>query len=270
LIEFYANEPLPYIKRTLNNNGSNLNVYESPFIKIYATDHNSYTIDEWIEVVKTDNHPNPLGLDIKALGQHFVILFFMEPMPNYIGIPGTDVTGNNTTKGGANATKLNNLNWNNNAYQTGLRHSVSYYTYVTSTTPSLLKNPDDTTATVTKYKNTFILGSPNTPYTWTITEGCGHKSTITTEPQKDILRAEAIYAQTEWLRHRASIIATDSNGDITTNLPDGRMADRVDIVTDNGEMYFKIIVNENDSSQDVQTNNLAKYNTHNFVSSYSP
>ena len=76
LIEFYANEPLPYIKRTLNNNGSNLNVYESPFIKIYATDHNSYTIDEWIEVVKTDNHPNPLGLDIKALGQHFVILFF--------------------------------------------------------------------------------------------------------------------------------------------------------------------------------------------------
>jgi hypothetical protein len=38
----------------------------------------------------------------------------------------------------------------------------------------------------------------------------------------------------------------------------------VDIITENGEMYFKIIVDENDSTKDIVTNNLAKYNTHNF------
>jgi len=76
---------------------------------------------------------------------------------------------------------------------------------------------------------------------------------------------ETVYTWTEWLRHRASIVAKDSNdNDIATELPDGEYADRVDIVTENGEMYFKIIVDENDSTKDIVTNNLAKYNTHNF------
>jgi hypothetical protein len=48
------------------------------------------------------------------------------------------------------------------------------------------------------------------------------------------------------------------------------MADRVDIVTENGEMYFKIIVDENDSSKDILTNNLAKYNIHSFCTGSNP
>jgi hypothetical protein len=198
------------------------------------------------------------------MGEHFVILFYIEKIPDYIGVPGTNATG---TVGGANATKLNNINWNNGNenLRLGIRHSLYNYNMVNAENYSYKSNPDGTTATVTRNKDTCILGSENTPFTWTIKENCSTRNVMIVQ-QKDILRAEALYAQNEWLRHRASIVATNSNGNITTNLANGTMADRVDIVTENGEMYFKIIVNENDSEQDILTNNLAKYNMHSFCS----
>ena len=261
---FYAYEPFPYQTKTIN--GYSMSV--SPYIKIYASDHNSYTIEEWGELVKNNSNLKdtlqPIGLDIKFMGEHFVILFYIEKIPDYIGVPGTNATG---TVGGANATKLNNINWNNGNenLRLGIRHSLYNYNMVNAENYSYKSNPDGTTATVTRNKDTFILGSENTPFTWTIKENCSTRN-VMIEQQKDILRAEALYAQNEWLRHRASIVATNSNGNITTNLANGTMADRVDIVTENGEMYFKIIVNENDSEQDILTNNLAKYNMHSFCS----
>lgn len=82
------------------------------------------------------------------------------------------------------------------------------------------------------------------------------------------------------MRHRASIVAKDANGnDITTSIPDTSTYKqgtdepdlyKVDIETVNGDMYFKIIVDENDSSKDILTNNLAKYNVHSFFYDYNP
>jgi len=102
----YAFEPLPFT--TIPINGTNVNY--TPYIKIFASDLKSYTAIEWGELVH--NNPNlkdtlqPLGYDIKAYGQHFVIINPVNYIPDYIGVPGTD-EANNTTKGGANATKIN-------------------------------------------------------------------------------------------------------------------------------------------------------------------
>ena len=234
------------------------------------------------------NNPNlketlqPLGFEIKAYGQHFVIINLVDDIPDYIGVPGTDLENNNTTKGGVNASKLNrdvyvtkttkNPISNEAKYYLGIRRGLHYIDIVRNASEApvsnnKLGNPDGTTATITRDGSNLILGTLNAPFTWTIKEHCGYKPTsyFIFEPHKDILRLETDYAQTEWLRHRASIVAKDSNDDdITTELPDGEYADRVDIVTINNEMYFKIIVDENDSSKDILTNNLAKYNIHNF------
>lgn len=268
----YVCEPLPYTTKKVNGYDP---TRVSPYLKIYASDFNSYSVEEWGELVK--NNPNlkdtlqPIGLDFKSMGEHFVLLFYTEVIPDYISVPGTNTTG---VVEGASSARLNNQSWKPNPSDSscyyGLRHSMYNYQMVNSTSYSYKKNPDNSNATITQDKDNFILGSPNTPFTWTIKANCTTRYN-TYEPQKDILRAEAIYAQTEWLRHRASIIAKDgNNNDITTNLPDKTMADRVDIVTENGEMYFKIIVDENDSSKDILTNNLAKYNIHSFCTGSNP
>ena len=268
----YAFEPLPFT--TIPINGINVNY--TPYIKIFASDLKSYTAIEWGELVH--NNPNlkdtlqPLGYDIKGYGQHFVIINPVNYIPDYIGVPGTN-EANNTTKGGANADKLNrDQSVNNGATQyLGIRvglYSIDIIKNETDTNViNRLSNPDGTTASIIRDGNNLTLSTQNAPFTWTIRENCGFKMTpyFSHEPQKDILRMETVYTQTEWLRHRASIVAKDSNdNDIATELPDGEYADRVDIVTENGEMYFKIIVDENDSSKDILTNNLAKYNIHNF------
>lgn len=268
----YAFEPLPFT--TIPINGTNVNY--TPYIKIFASDLKSYTAIEWGELVH--NNPNlkdtlqPLGYDIKAYGQHFVIINPVNYIPDYIGVPGTD-EANNTTKGGANATKINHeVTVNNGTTQyVGIRsglYSIDIINTQSNTyVNNRLDNPDGTRASIVRDGNNLTLSTPNAPFTWTIRENCGFKRNpyFSHEPQKDILRMETVYTWTEWLRHRASIVAKDSNdNDIATELPDGEYADRVDIVTENGEMYFKIIVDENDSTKDIVTNNLAKYNTHNF------
>lgn len=283
----YANAmmPLPNTRKTINGNS----MYVSPNIKIYArtigtNEYNSYSVEEWGEL--KNNYTDiktvlePVGIDINTDWDHFVIFFYLENIDDYYPVHVCENTGG-TSKARLNAQGFNYYNTGTKYY--GFRHSLYYWLPVNSTTyngqTARLQNPDNTTATITRDKNNFILGSPNTHYTWTIRENCGFRIALT-EPEKDILRAEAIYAQNEWMRHRASIIAKNSNGnDITTDLPDTSTYKpgtdepdlyKVDIVTQNDEMYFNIIVDENDRSKDILTNNLAKYNSHSFLNNYNP
>lgn len=286
----YANAlmPLPNTYKNISGYG---NMYVSPNVKIYAktvgeNNYSSYTVEEWRQLVinytnnsaDIKNYLEPVGIEFITGIEHFVVFFFLEDMDDYYPVPGCDKTGT-TTK-----TKLNyqSFNTGGGTKYYGYRHSMCYLIPVNSTNyngTGKLKNPDNSNATITRDKNYFVLGSPNTHYTWRIKENCGFRIWMS-EPEKDILRAETLYKINEWMRHRASIVAKDANGnDITTTIPDTSTYKqgtdepdlyKVDIETVDGEMYFKIIVDENDSSKDILTSNLAKYNEHNFFSNYNP
>ena len=103
--------PLPYD----NKNIYGRTVKCCPYIKIYASDRNSYTVEQWGELVHSN--PNlkdtlePIGVEFSAGGEHFVIFFYVEQIPDYITLPGTDKTG--TVVGAVtSATKLNTIAYN--------------------------------------------------------------------------------------------------------------------------------------------------------------
>lgn len=152
------------------------------------------------------NNPNlketlqPLGFEIKAYGQHFVILNPLDTIPDYIGVPGTD-EANNTSKGGVNASKLNRgvyvtygsyKNSSNNTvnynYYYGIRRGLYYIDMVNNTTTAnvnnRLHNEDGTDASINQEGDNLILSTPNAPFTWTIKEHCGFKQNMyyTSEP----------------------------------------------------------------------------------------
>lgn len=103
--------PLPYE----NKNIYGRTVKCCPYIKIYASDRNSYTVEQWGELVHSN--PNlkdtlePIGIEFSAGGEHFVIFFYVERIPDHITLPGTNKTG--TVVGVVNSnTRLNSISWN--------------------------------------------------------------------------------------------------------------------------------------------------------------
>lgn len=226
---------LPYTAKTFGEQSVNV----SDFVKIYASNGQSYTPEEWYNLIGKGSSILPIGFEMEALGQHFVIYFYDGDLPSYKEVSGS-VADNMVAP----------------------RHSMCNYNLITAA--GNYNNPDGTTAQATVSGNIITLTTTNSPFSWQISTDCGNRNTFQ-DPTKDIDRLTAIYNQCEWLRHRASLKST-----ITSSLPDGTYADRVDIVEDNGDLYFKIIVDASDSTKDIVTPIKAKYNKHSFMTGANP
>lgn len=120
--------------------------------------------------IVTKNYLEPVGIEFLTGIDHFVIFFYLDDIEDYYPVPGCDKTGTTAR------TRLNNQTFGNKYY--GFRHSMYCYLPPNSTNyngSGKLDNPDGTTATITRDKNYFILGSPNTHYTWRVKENCGYR-----------------------------------------------------------------------------------------------
>ena len=226
-------KPLPATIVTLGG----VNVSTNDHIKIYGSDKNSYSCEEWYELEGKGTTILPIGLDINAWGLHFVWYFKCKYR---------DAAANNKTYYDVSGT----------ASQTNgtLRHSQYQHPMVTGAyTKTDLNN---TVATATVDGDDLILSTTNSPKTWRMKKGKGTSNAFLCADDY-IDRYNALVAQTEWFRHRAAI---DSG--LTTEEADGTEGVVTIVTEQDDEMYFYV--------NGTKTNCLAKYNIHSMMNGDNP
>jgi hypothetical protein len=214
-----------------------VNVSTNDHIKIYGSDKNSYTCEEWYNLEGKGTTILPIGLDIEAWGLHFVWHFKCKYR---------DAAANNKTyydvSGSASQTNGN------------LRHSQWQHPTVTGAyTKTDLNN---TVATATVDGNDLVLSTTNSPKTWRMKKDMGSSNAFLCANDY-IERYNALVAQTEWFRHRAAI---DSG--LTTQEADGTEGVVTIVTEQDNEMYFYV--------NGTKTNCLAKYNMHAMMNDNNP
>jgi hypothetical protein len=226
-------KPLPATIVTLGG----VNVSTNDHIKIYGSDKNSYTCEEWYALEGKGTTILPIGLDINAWGLHFVWYFKCKYR---------DATDNNKTYYDVSGTASHNSG--------NLRHSQWQHPVVTGAyTKTDLNN---TVATATVDGDDLVLSTTNSPKTWRMKKSMGNIDAFKSESNYDE-RYNSFVAQTEWFRHRAAI---DSG--LTTEEADGTEGVVTIVTEQDNEMYFYV----NGS----KTNCLAKYNIHSMMGGGNP
>lgn len=211
-----------------------VSVSTSPYVKIYGSDKKSYTCEEWYAL---ETKPTPIGFDIEACHEHFVIYFYNFTQNGKYTY--YDVTGSTAQTDGQLGYSQYGCPMFNSVTTTGS------WTDVDNTTAKATADGDNIILTTSKFEGKQ----------WSIAKNCGYRYVFADAIDNSLDRTEAMYAISEWLRWRGAIYSG-----LTTTDADGTEG-TITIVNASGstpavneDMYFAI--------NGTITSKLAKYNRH--------